>query len=466
MKMLVPVLLFLLLFCSCDDAVTAHRHQLVITNASVLNTVSGKVEEHQTIVVDSGYITEILDSPVELPADTVIDAQNKLLVPGFIDAVGHLDDVFGDRPDTLKWSIEECVQLFSETYMPYGVTTVRSSGDGTGYYAIADYLRQFPNERSPDFYFSGGSIAGWYDGTPYVNHLLVQDSSEADYWITSLYKTGSVSTIKLYCNGAMNYSIFTEGLLKAHEYHLPVTSQVQNEITIDSALHLGLRNFEHASTLVYQRNLFHFTDDRAFNDTLQFYYHKQDEGSRIYPYMEAALKTGAENPRVLATIRDLAAHHATMTTSLHFFAQWLNKCYFCSTPKGARFDTHSFTPGQMARCCKGYDILAGYVKLMYDAGVVLAIGTDHKDGGKAVLSEILLLHEAGIPMEDCFRIATINTAKAIGQQEKYGSISIGKRANMILFEHDPLAQPEQVLAGKTVIKDGAVYPAHHDGRTE
>lgn len=448
---------FLLLFWGCSDPAPQFQHDLVITHASVLNTLTGAIESNQTIVVDSGVIVEILENVVGIPADTIVDAQNKIVVPGFIDAVGHLDDVFGDRPDTLKTSVEECVNQFSETYLPYGVTTVRSSGDGTGYYAIADYLTQNMNAATPDFYFSGGSIAGWYDGTPYINHLLVQDSSEAQYWVTELYKTGTVYNIKLYCNGAMNYSIFTSALNKAREYNLNVTSQVQNEITIDSALSLGLRNFEHASTLVYQRNLFNFSSDKSFNDTLTYYYNNQEDGSRIYPYMEAALKTGANNPQVLATIANLKAHNATMTTSLHFFAQWLNLSYFKSVPKAQRFVTSHFSEVQMNRCKKGYEILAGYVKQMHDAGVILAIGTDHKDGGKAVLSEILLLHEAGISMNDCFRIATINTAKAIGQEERYGSISVGKRANLVMFEQNPFDNPENVLAKKTIIKDGKIY---------
>lgn len=456
MRWALPFVFLMLLFFGCTNPSAQQTHDLVITNASVLNTLTGEVDEHQTIVVDSGYITAVLDSFTDIAADTIIDAQNKLVTPGFVEAVGHLDDVFGDRPDTLKSSVEECVKVFSETYLPYGVTTVRSSGDGTGYYAIADYLAKSNTHNSPDFLFCGGSLAGWYDGTPYVNHLLVQDSSEVDYWISSMYKTGSIGTVKIYCNGAMSYPIFAAAMNKARSYGMKVTAQVQNEITIDSALALGLRNFEHASTLVYQRNLFHFTTDAAFNDTLDKYYHGQEEGSRIYPYMEAALKTGPDNPQVLNTIKNLKAYDATMTTSLHFFAQWFNKCYFSSTPKAARFDTHNFTEEQKARCIAGYSILARYVKQMYDAGVVLAVGTDHKDGGKAMLSEMLLLHETGIPMNDCFRIGTINSARAIGYDEIYGSITPGKKANLVVFEQNPLENPQALLQKKTVILGGVV----------
>lgn len=458
MKRFASVLVVFALLLSCNEPEEI-AHDLVITNATILNTVTGKTETGKTIIIDSGIISDVIAAGTEVKADAVIDAQNRLVVPGFIDAVGHLDDVFGDRPDTLKTSVEDCTRQFASTYLPYGVTTVRSSGDGTGYYAIADYLFQHRRADVPDFYFSGGSLAGWYEGSPYINHLLVQDSSEAVYWVQSMLKTGSVHSIKLYCNGAMTYPIFTAALHRAMMMNVPVTAQVQNEITIDSALSLGLINFEHASTLCYQRNLFHFTNDVAFRDTLRAYWPSDDErGSRIYPFLEAANFSGADHPEITATIRNMAAHGATMTTSLHFFAQWLDKTWFCSQPKASRFVCDSFTVQQKERCLRGYAIMAGYVKQMFDEGVTLAIGTDHRDGGKAVLSEILLLHELGIPMENCLQIATLNSARAIGLQSVYGSIEKGKRANLIVFSANPIDESRNLLADKLIVKDGVILP--------
>lgn len=459
MKKWWPVYLIAVLIAGCETSESI-PHDLIITNANIFNTITGKTELHKTIVIDTGYITAILDAGIPVTGKSTIDAKERLITPGFIDAVGHLDDIYGERPDTLNLqinSIPATVSVFAETYLPYGVTTVRNSGDGSGYYALADYLSRATDPKVPDFYFSGGSIAGWYDGPPYINHLLVQDSSEAEFWVNSLHSSGSAQSIKLYCNGAMNYSIFTAALHRATQLEMIVTAQVQGEITIDSALSLGLRNFEHASTLCYQRNLFHFNDDPAFNDTIQKYWNYQDEGIRIYRFLEAANYVGPDNQKIQSTILNMKAHDATMTTSLHFFAQWLEKTWFCSSPKAIRFETQNFTELQKQRCVNGYTILSGYVKQMYTAGVPLVMGTDHKDGGKAVLSEILLLNEIGIPMQDVLRIATINTARATGLSNQYGSIEPGKHANLILFDSDPLQNPQNILSGKTIIKDGIVY---------
>lgn len=459
MRFTTPLLAIFLFLQSCEGP-ESPPHDLIITNATVLNTITGKIEANRTIVIDSGIITDVIDTRINVPANWMLDAENKLVVPGFIDAVGHLDDIFGDRPDTIKTSVEACIDKFSATYLPYGVTTVRNSGDGTGYYSIGDFLSKNRIPDVPDFYFSGGSIAGWYEGTPYINHLLVQDSTEAEYWISSMYNSGSASGVKLYCNGAMNYSIFTAALRKAQSLEMNVTAQVQNEITIDSALSLGLRNFEHASTLCYQDNLFDFKSDPSFNDTLKKYWEDEERGSRIYTFLEAANYAGANNPAILATIRNMKVHNASMTTSLHFFAQWLGKTWYCSTPKASRFDCSYFSGIQKQRCVNGYSIIARYVKHMYNEGILLAIGTDHKDGGKAVLSEILLLNELGIPMEHCIQIATINTARVIRMDHLYGSIEKGKRANMVIFDNNPMENPKNVLESKTTIKDGQIYPNH------
>jgi len=70
---------------------------------------------------------------------------------------------------------------------------------------------------------------------------------------------------------------------------------------------------------------------------------------------------------------------------------------------------------------------------------------------------MLLLQDAGIPMRGVFKIATLDSAEDIGYGAEYGSIEVGKRANVILFEGNPLENPRDLLAGKTVIKDGVVW---------
>jgi imidazolonepropionase-like amidohydrolase len=56
-----------------------------------------------------------------------------------------------------------------------------------------------------------------------------------------------------------------------------------------------------------------------------------------------------------------------------------------------------------------------------------------------------------------FQITTLNGAWSTGMGEEFGAIEPGKRANLILFERDPLRDPRAILGPKTVVKDGVEW---------
>lgn len=54
----------------------------------------------------------------------------------------------------------------------------------------------------------------------------------------------------------------------------------------------------------------------------------------------------------------------------------------------------------------------------------------------------------GIPMESAVKCAAVNTAKSVGIYDRYGSISSGKTANVVLLKKEDLALQQVVLRGK------------------
>jgi imidazolonepropionase-like amidohydrolase len=443
---------------SCRKPVS---HDMVITNASVFNARTGEEEQNRTILVDNGIITDVLQDASQAVGDTVIDAAGRLVTPGFIDAVGHLDDIFGDSVNamTMDTGLFEAYRTsFSDTYLPYGVMAVRNAGDCEDWLPAGIFFMKNSVSNAPDLYTSGGSLTFDYDGPAYINHVKIKDSAEAAEKVRSYYEQG-IRHIK--AMGNIQYYNLKGILPEVNKRGMIFTIQAQFMTSIDSCLSLGITRFEHASTVCYDPSVFDFLGDTAFLAQLSRNWstpagEMPAEGNRIYPYMEAANYLGPHNTRVEALIKKMAGKNASMSTSLHFFAQWFGLTYYTSKPKAKRFVTTGFSEEQKKRCVSGYRILAGYVKQMHDSGVMLAIGTDHVEGGKAVLSDMLLLHDAGIPMKDVLQIATLNTARYIGKESVYGSIEKGKRANLILFDKNPLNDPKNLLERKTVIKDGVV----------
>lgn len=107
------------------------------------------------------------------------------------------------------------------------------------------------------------------------------------------------------------------------------------------------------------------------------------------------------------------------------------------------------------------------IRLINEAGGVMALGTD-KSSGPALHREMELLVAAGISPLDVIRIGTLNAAKFIGKEKELGSISVGKLADMVLLDADPLADIDNAKKINMVIKNGVIIdrsklelPANH-----
>jgi len=100
------------------------------------------------------------------------------------------------------------------------------------------------------------------------------------------------------------------------------------------------------------------------------------------------------------------------------------------------------------------------LKKLVDAGVTIATGTDAGNIGTqhagSYFSELQAMSDAGLTLWQMMTASTINGAKAIGQEKKWGSISEGKIANMVLLDSNPLQELQNWKKINVVINKGAV----------
>jgi imidazolonepropionase-like amidohydrolase len=104
------------------------------------------------------------------------------------------------------------------------------------------------------------------------------------------------------------------------------------------------------------------------------------------------------------------------------------------------------------------------VKAFYDAGGadLITLGTDHPSWGEyftpfSVHRELQSLSLSGIPNAAVLRIATINSARAMGLGDRLGSIEVGKFADLVVVRGDPLADIRRTRQPRVVVKAGRVY---------
>ena len=81
------------------------------------------------------------------------------------------------------------------------------------------------------------------------------------------------------------------------------------------------------------------------------------------------------------------------------------------------------------------------VKAIYDAGGRIVAGVDSPfvTFADSLHVEMRLYAEAGIPPARVLQLATLEGARAIGAESEIGSVEIGKIADLVLLDGDPLA---------------------------
>ncbi|WP_295646502.1 amidohydrolase family protein [uncultured Holdemanella sp.] len=99
------------------------------------------------------------------------------------------------------------------------------------------------------------------------------------------------------------------------------------------------------------------------------------------------------------------------------------------------------------------------VKKAYDKGIQIALGTDagtpfnyHSN----TAYEMELLSKLNIPNTDILKIATINSAKCVGVEKDYGSIEVGKQADLVCLNENPLENISNVRKINRVIQSGKI----------
>ena len=83
-------------------SVAANAQTLIITHATVIDTVTGKTQPNTTVVIDKNRITQVIaSSKANLKSGQVIDAKGQYLIPGLWDMHTHVyfDSTAADGSD-------------------------------------------------------------------------------------------------------------------------------------------------------------------------------------------------------------------------------------------------------------------------------------------------------------------------------------------------------------------------------
>jgi imidazolonepropionase-like amidohydrolase len=111
--------------------------------------------------------------------------------------------------------------------------------------------------------------------------------------------------------------------------------------------------------------------------------------------------------------------------------------------------------GKDQRFRDSFTAMLKMIKLLHDSKVPIVAGTD--EFGLLLPRELELYVQAGIPAGEVLELATLGSARVMGKDKTTGSIAVGKEADLVLVDGDPLANIGDVRKVTQVVRSGVRY---------
>ena len=103
---------------------------------------------------------------------------------------------------------------------------------------------------------------------------------------------------------------------------------------------------------------------------------------------------------------------------------------------------------------------ADFVRRMVEGGARIGVGSHGQLQGLGHHWEMWAMASGGIKNHDLLRVATIYGAEAIGLQQDLGSLEVGKLADLLVMDADPLVNIRNTNTLRYVMKGGRLYEAN------
>jgi imidazolonepropionase-like amidohydrolase len=414
----------------------AHRSDrpVQLRNVRVLDPATGSLSEPTSVVTYGGRIAAVTPD-LPLPDSTVvIEGEGGTVVPGLFDLHVH----YGTWDGPL--------------HLAAGVTTVRDMGntesvlDSTVRRVDAGILMGPRIVRSG--FIEGRSKFAAKDG-------FVADSLPAALEAVRWFAARGYYQVKLY--NSLPPDWVAPIAAEAHRLGLRVAGHVPAFSSSPRVVRDGYDEITHINQLLLSflidtdkedtRTPFRFTALGLRLGKLSL------DDARLQQLIAAMKDRGVGHDPTIATFQSLLLARAGAVTPVD--APWLDHVPgpIRRARKVALLDVK---PAEESAYRASSDRMRQALKLLFDRGITLVPGTDDISGFM-LHSELEEWQRAGIPPADVLGLATLGAAEHLGLGGELGSITRGKRADLVLVPGDPTKNVGLLRQARLVMKDGVVF---------
>lgn len=382
---------------------------VALTGATVVTMRGDEVMENATVVVTENRIRAVGPSAsVRIPADArVIDVTGKTIVPGLIDAHAHIRGM--PRDVLVDIAPEPLVNL------AFGVTMARDVNASTDQFHYREIIAA-GRMLGPRIFMTGPSQT--------YGAVRVDSYEDAFAGVKRYVDRGSIST-KQYMQPQRRQ---IQWMLRAgDELGINTTAEGGGVMRQVAMILDGYTAIEHAPTDWVN----------MYDDFVQLY---ARSGTMYVPTLVVASPSTYQGELYWYQTTDVHADEKLAHFLTHDALDHKSR-----TSQRFMEDEYYFLDGGSGAAA------------ISRAGGLVASGGHGQVHGLAVHWELWMLEMTGMTPHEALRAATINVATGMGMGADFGSIEVGKVADLLVLDADPLEDIRNSTSIRYVMQAGSLY---------
>ena len=429
--------------------------RVVIQHVTVIDGTGASPAIDQTVVIRDGAIFAVTPSSQAIALDGahVIDGSGKTLIPGLVGMHEHL---FFIAPVPSPYFVT-LGSSFPRLYLASGVTTARTTGSIEPYTDVN--IKQLIDKGmipGPKLEFTGPYVNGKPSLFTQMHELSGPD--EAREFVRYWHSVGFTS-MKAYIE--ITPEELRATIDESHKLGMKVTGHLCS-VSFREAAEMGIDNLEHGpfgapdSELSAKRN--GPTCGRAELKSMD-----EDLAANVDP-------EGAEAQKTIAV---LVAHHVAITSTLAvfepsssstFLSSYYARLHMLLTPESftSMLDGLAYQLPKDAQFDRLLEKEMKFERAFVKAGGLLLAGCDptgdgHTLAGLGDQREFELLVKSGFSVPEAVHIYTMNGAVFLGKDKEIGTITAGKKADLVLLRGDLVRDPAVIEKPDVVFQNGVGF---------
>jgi imidazolonepropionase-like amidohydrolase len=444
------LLLFSLLLSAAPLCAQQHwnlQETLVITDVNVIDVRTGEVREDQVVVIERTRITTVGSKGTRYPRNApTVNAKGGYLIPGLWDMHVHL--VFGD------W-FPLAQEISLPLFIANGVTSVRDMGSELDTVQAFRNQIEFGERLGPRILTSGPMLDGPKPRFPSSLAIATPDDGRR---AVDVLKRRGVDFIKL--QSLIPADAVMAIADEARKEQLPFEGHVPDAVRAADMSAAGMHSFEHLIGIF----------EGSSPAEAEFLAGTKTEGKFLSTYdparAEALAAILAKNQtwQCPTLVWERGGNLIDVTDySKDPRAKYVPAYWKDVTWKKMSEDVKaSFGTDDLATRRKFLDKELEVVQMLHKAGVPFLAGTDTPPGvyifpGFSLHEELQRFVAAGFTPLEALQTATLNPARFFGMEDQLGTVAMGKMADLVLLDANPLADIANTQKIAAVIVNGRYF---------